>query len=222
LSMKAKYGFPVTDFSYMVAFLLHHFVLGPTGYDLMERAGVGGSFHFVQQDSESEARQKPSLYILAGMFPGTKSPVVVRHRIAFVNHPQFGELQVIGEKNRGAVARWGIMAPDWNLNPRIPQDDVDLIIQAEKLQPPYHVLAAGAYDASQGRYAVYLHVFDGSYDADMTDYVSGPLGGIIEAHVAGRMDEWLAVGAAIEQGATELPPNAEAIANDRKIWVRPT
>jgi hypothetical protein len=183
-------AFTRLDYPYLLAFFLHMFCYGETGRVALE-AGVSGLVHFVRQDSGSEERQKPSLYVLA-THPWTGSRSLLRRRIAFDSHERIPLLIVVADKAYEMEADW-VAAPATVDEPAsIPLADVQAIVNAtidrHKRDRPYCFMAAGVIDWQLYNLPFFfmMDVDDGRREpwADMTDYLDP----FVEDQLIGYMD----------------------------------
>jgi hypothetical protein len=101
-SIKAWANFPgrtaASDFPYLLTFFLEQFSFSEFGSAALNKANTGGFFHFLTQDSTSEARQKPSLHLFAAKTDQVGKYAQFRRRIAFDVHPVLGDTLVFYDK----------------------------------------------------------------------------------------------------------------------------
>jgi hypothetical protein len=142
-------AFKRLDYPYMLAFLVHMSTCGEHGRQLYQ-AGVGGVVHFIRQDSRSEERQKPSLYVLAFEDPATRARTLYRRRIAVEHHARIPQVLIVFDKHYDERGEWQVFGHTDSDETDIPRDEADSIcreiLERHRQGAPYYFMAAGVID----------------------------------------------------------------------------
>ena len=190
---RAVQPFTRLDYPYMLAFLIHASCYGEDGRQLCQ-AGVGGIVHFIRQDSCSEERQKPSLYVLASPDPATGGGMLTRRRIALDSHELIPQLLVVGDKHYGEPPDWAVAIgtdiEDTSIPLTTAQAIVNATIDRHQRDRPYYFMGAGVIDMQRDSLPslCLFYVDDGTPRADMTDYLDP----VVDNALAGHMQALLA------------------------------
>lgn len=209
---KSNAGFSVQDWPYMMAFWLHQNSFGHRQYEL-QKASVGGVFHFVRQTPTSEHRQDIAMYILAGKLPGASHPRLIKYRYAFEE-----EQLLAYSKPFGGKGMWSLLCMDVSIDMDKKQEELDQLIEKHKAGPPYHFLTAGMWDWEDKPMTIFIDAFDGEFiDADLEDYLDPNLNDLLLNLAYDNIDDWMQQARAKFDGG----PVFLALKTPRRQWHGP-
>ena len=150
-----EHSAPPWFFGYFYCLALMEYVQGDK-YTEANRYGVGGVFHFSYQDSQSEHRQHPAVYVIVRVMPETKTLLYTLYRVTFE------EMALVIEDGTTRSHNISIDGAAWpraaSLDKRQRTELHDRLFQGAINQPFYNFFGAGFVDeARRGNWVIHIN-----------------------------------------------------------------